>query len=112
MAERAIAEGQSAAADAAAKVAAAKERVERIKRGENVEGGLGKPMTWEDCERIFHEAGMTTRDMEHCVRVNEVSDALGFETMCKAIDEARERAERKTVRRLHRRTVDPGRRRA
>jgi hypothetical protein len=39
LAERKIANGQSAAVDASAKAAVAKERVERIRRGENVEGG-------------------------------------------------------------------------
>ena len=55
--------------------------IERLKRGENVEGGLGKPLvvlnpnasataftcmawrmsaaSWEDCERIMREAGLT-----------------------------------------------------
>jgi hypothetical protein len=42
-AERKIADGQSATANAAANAAIAKERIERLKRGENVEGGLGKP---------------------------------------------------------------------
>jgi hypothetical protein len=41
-AERKIADGQSATANAAANAAIAKERIERLKRGENVEGGLGK----------------------------------------------------------------------
>jgi len=55
-AERKIADGQSATANAAANVDIAKERIERLKRGENVEGGLGNPLSWEDCERIMREA--------------------------------------------------------
>ena len=55
-AERKIADGQSATANAAANAAIAKERIERLKRGENVEGGLGNPLSWEDCERIMREA--------------------------------------------------------
>jgi hypothetical protein len=106
-AERAVANGQFNMANAAANAAVAKDRVELIKRGENVEGGLGKPMTREDYERILREAGMTTSDIEHCVQVNRVSDAFGFEAMCKALHEARERAERKVVRRLHRRIEPP-----
>jgi hypothetical protein len=109
LAERKIADGQSAAADAAAEAAVAKERVERIKRGENVEGGLGKPLTLEDYERILHEAGMTTSDIEHCVQVSQVCDAFGFETMIKAMLEATERARRNVVRRLHRRIDESAR---
>jgi hypothetical protein len=101
--ERVIAEGQSAAADAENKAAIARERLERIRRGEEVEGGLRKPLTWEDCERICREAGLTTSDIRHCVQVSRVSDAFGVETMMKALHEARERAERNTVRRLYRR---------
>ena len=102
---RFFANGQSAAADAEGKASVARERVERIKRGENVEGGLGKPLTWEDCERIFRECGLTKSDMEHCRQVGQVSDVFGFETMLKAIHEARERAERNTVRKLQSRPL-------
>jgi hypothetical protein len=35
----------------------------RIERGENVEGGLGKPMTPEDWVRILRAAGMTASDI-------------------------------------------------
>jgi hypothetical protein len=50
-AESGIAENQSAADDAAAKAAEAKERVERLKRGEDVPGGLGKPVDVEQLPR-------------------------------------------------------------
>ena len=102
-AERKIADGQSATANAAANAAIAKERIERLKRGENVEGGLGKPLSWEDCERIMREAGLTAADMRYAMQVNAVSDAFGFETMLEAILDAKQRAERSVVHRLHRR---------
>jgi hypothetical protein len=102
-AERKIADGQSATANAAANAAIAKERIERLKRGENVEGGLGKPLSWEDCERIMREAGLTAADTRHAMQVNAVADAFGFKTTLEAILDAKERAERSVVRRLHRR---------
>jgi hypothetical protein len=104
-AERAITNGRANVEKAAANAAVAKERIERIKRGENVEGGLGKPLSLEECHHIMREAGLTAGDIKHCVRVHRVSHAFGFEEMCKAIHEARDRAERNIVRKLHRRIV-------
>jgi hypothetical protein len=101
-AERAIAGGQSAAADAAGKAAIAKERVERIKKGENVEGGP-KPFTSEDYERILRDAGWTKRDIEDSIQVAQVSNVFGFEAMMEETHKARERSERNVVRKLYRR---------
>ena len=47
-AEQTAAQQAAAATDAAAKVAAARDRKERLQRGEDVPGGLGKPVTRED----------------------------------------------------------------
>ena len=74
-----------------------------FKRGENVEGGLGKPLSWEDWERIMREAGLTAADMRYAMQVNAVSDAFGFETVLETILDAKQRAERSVVHRLHRR---------
>ena len=38
---------------------AAKERIERIERGETVKGGLGKSLTRKEAEAIMMQAGMT-----------------------------------------------------
>jgi hypothetical protein len=46
---------------------------------------------------------MSKDHIEHCLRMNRVSDAFGFETVSKAIHEGVERARRIVVRRLHRR---------
>jgi hypothetical protein len=111
LAECKITDGQSAASDAAAKAAIAKERIERIKRGENVEGGLGKPLSLEECHRIMREAGLTTGDIRHCEQMSTVCDVFGDESIFKAIWErvrrASERAERSVVRNLHRRIEPP-----
>ena len=96
--ERKVAEGEAEMAKAASHRDAAKERRERLQRGEDVPGGLGKPLTREDAERIMREAGMTTSDIQHCVQVHDVSEAIGFETLMKAIHDATHRAERNIVR--------------
>lgn len=106
-AERKIAEGQAEAVKAASHRDAAKERRERLQRGEDVPGGLGKPLTREDAERILREAGLTASDIRDCVRTHEVSEAFGFETLMKAIHDARDRSERNVVRRLHRLIDEP-----
>jgi hypothetical protein len=70
---RVIADMQSAADDAAAKSAAAKERAERIKRGEDVQGGLGKPQTREDIEKeLIARYGWTRADFVHSAFVGSL----------------------------------------
>jgi hypothetical protein len=60
--ERAIASWEAAAATAAENAAAARDRVARIRRGEDVPGGLGKPRQLaEDMERIMRQAGWDGR---------------------------------------------------
>ena len=61
--ENAIAGGQAAAADAEAKATAARERVTRIEKGEDVVGSLGKPLTREDFEAALLASGFTKRDL-------------------------------------------------
>jgi pyruvate/2-oxoglutarate dehydrogenase complex dihydrolipoamide acyltransferase (E2) component len=78
-AERAAATAQASAADGAAKAAAARDRVERIERGEDVEGGLGKPLSYEDALRIMREAGMDNSDIRHMHRVGEIVELGGEE---------------------------------
>jgi hypothetical protein len=73
-AERTAANGQAAAEAAAANAAGAKDRVDRIKGGENVPGGLGKPMTGGDW---IKQLGLTRRDlrrMEHLMAVDKLGD--------------------------------------
>jgi hypothetical protein len=95
--ERAIASGQEGAAAAAAQLAVARERVERIKKGEDVQGGLGKPPRREDFERILREAGV---DPEHCIRVHKVCEAFGYKRVFETIMKAKDRSERKAIRDL------------
>ena len=102
VAERTAATSEVERATAAEHAARARDRIARIEHGEDVPGGLGKPLTLEDAERIMRQAGMTTSAIRHCVQVADVSEAIGFETLLKAIFDAKDRAERNVVRRLDR----------
>lgn len=61
-AERRVAAAQVEASKAAAAADAAKERVERIEKGEDVQGGLSKPL---DVDATLAKAGWTKRDLRH-----------------------------------------------
>ena len=80
---------------------AAKDRRERLERGEDVPGGFGKPFTREDAERILREAGI---DFQHCSDVAELSKLMGFAPLCDELfavgDGARARAEKAVIRAL------------
>jgi hypothetical protein len=62
-ASRKAVEAEAQAKTAAEKAGAAKDRIDRLAKGEDVKGGLGKPMTWEDCEKILKDAGQTDDDI-------------------------------------------------
>jgi hypothetical protein len=76
---------QRKAANHAAK---AKDRIERIERGENVPG-IGKRMTPKDMEKILRNAGWTTADIKHVVTVAAIG-AYG-EDAYRLFDEATKR---------------------
>jgi len=59
--EQAAIEAEARAESARAGAEAAKDRVDRLKRGEVVAGGFGRPL---DVERIFRQAGMTPADIK------------------------------------------------
>ena len=96
---------EAEAAKADANAAVAKERVERLKKGEDVPGGLGRPFTREDCERILRDAGFTTSDFRNLEIVHEVSELGGFEEMLKETHKMVERAERAASRAVLRRLL-------
>ena len=96
-------EGEAAAAAAGAKREAAGQRLAKLRAGEDVAGGLGKPVAFE---QLLLDAGVTKADIARCRQVAEVSKAFGFSAMMRAILEARDRAERRALRALHRRIAD------
>jgi hypothetical protein len=96
--QSAIADGEAAAKDAGAKAEHAKERLAKIEKGEDVQGGLGRPMTREDLRRI---SGMSDEQIQHCMDMFELR--LSDEEMERLVHEqldAGDRAGRAIVRRL------------
>jgi hypothetical protein len=84
----------------AAKVAEAKDRAERLKRGEDVASGLAKP---PNMEKMLRDSGWTTRDINHARWLSEVCDAFGNEGVFKRMFEESSTAERREERRIVRR---------
>jgi hypothetical protein len=99
-----IAANSAHMAQAAVKIAEVRERLERIRKGEDVP--VSKPLTRDDVKRILREAGLTDKDIRHVERFNRVCDAFGFEEVLKIILAKRERAERAAVRALYRQIGD------
>jgi hypothetical protein len=77
-AETKIAEHAPKAAEAEERAQAAKDRLERIRRGESVPGGLGKPF---DAERALKAAGFTERDLRR-IRLMASLTQAEFATLC------------------------------
>ncbi len=104
--ESKVTTGQAEMATAASHRDAAKERRERLQRGEDVPGGLGKPLTWEDAQRILGEAGFTASDIQHCLDLAKLSeDELRDEVIPKILA-AHRRADKAVVRAMLRRGAD------
>jgi hypothetical protein len=103
--EKVIASAQSEATKAAVNAAAAKERVERLERGEDVPGGLGKPMTGKDMERIMRAWGWTTSDLQHALHLAKLGELGMFEEYCEGSSEATEKANDRIEKRIARRML-------
>ena len=71
-AEAVIAKEAPRVAEAGEKVEAAKSRLERLKRGEDVAGGLGKPF---DVERALKAEGFTERDLRRMRLLASLTEA-------------------------------------
>jgi len=77
-AERKIATEQAAKAEAETNATIAKERRERLERGEDVAGGLRKPV---DFEKVLKAAGWTARDFREAHLINDIYTAGGEEAL-------------------------------
>jgi hypothetical protein len=96
---RLIAKAEAKIADIKAQAEGAKDRVERLKRGEDVASGLAKP----DMEKMLRDAGWTTRDINHMRDFGEVCAAFGegmFKTLVQEEVKAAEKAGQREIRRL------------
>lgn len=102
---RIAADAESRAADAAAKASVAKDRIERIAKGEDVSGGLSKPMTLEDYEKILREAGWTAADIRfskefhHSLRSDEEFEAF-VQQSCEIMHRAEKSSRWKILRQI------------
>jgi hypothetical protein len=100
--ERAAAEAKASAKNASGKEAEAKDRIERLKRGEAV-AGLGKTVNFE---RVWREAGVTAADIKRMRMTDAIVQLgeVGFETLLDEIDKRHRTAEatarRKVLRQL------------
>ena len=90
---RAVAQAQSGVEAASAKAAAAKDRVARLKRGEEVAGGVDRKLTREDAERAMREAGLSDRDIKK-IRIVARLDNAGLEEYVAEVDKLHDRARR------------------
>ena len=93
-AQRAVADGEAAANEAAAKAAAAKDRAERIKRGEDVPGGISKPLTRETFDRILHEAGWNAADIKRAELLATLTELEFRDDLMPALRNATDRVEK------------------
>jgi hypothetical protein len=102
-----ITEMEVNATQSAANVDVAKERLAKIDRGEEVSGGLGKPMTREQFTAIMNEAGFTNADLRHCETVAELGEFDGaleeFKASQSVSSPANERRRQATARAILRR---------
>jgi hypothetical protein len=78
-----------------------RDRGARLRKGEEVPGGLAKPLTLED----FFKAGFTKEQLRDCEQMHTVSEVLGFDAVMKLLHAQRERDERRALRALYRRVV-------
>jgi hypothetical protein len=67
-----IASTTSKMTNAAEHAAAAKERLERIRTGETLSGGLSEPKTYDDLVQWLRDAGFTKKDIKHIERIGEL----------------------------------------
>jgi hypothetical protein len=110
LAENTIASGRAAMARAAEARDAAKAKRERLDRGEDVSGGLGRVITREDWEAELKRAGSTDADLRGVELTGEIADLGGFDELKAEMHKRREAsylaAKRAVLRRLRRRSAE------
>jgi hypothetical protein len=99
VAERTVANSENAKAASAEHVAQAKDRIARIERGENVEGGLIRSEV--NIEDILIEAGWTKEDLRRARQLGELKP-VAFEEAKAEVMRRKDRAENAAIRAVHR----------
>jgi hypothetical protein len=103
---RIAADAEARAAEAAAKAAKAKERLDRLAKGEGISGGLGKPMTREQTNKILKDAGWTADDICFSIELAHASFSEDeFEAYVQEGCEANQRAEKRNRRKRLRKVL-------
>jgi hypothetical protein len=97
LASRNAAEAEAGAADAGKKAAIAKERRERIAKGDPVPGGLGKPV---DFRKMLLDAGYTKEDLRRWKLMADVGELITVEEFSRRVMEARDRDEVSIARKI------------
>jgi hypothetical protein len=108
-AEKRIAEQAPKAAEAGERAQAAKDRLERIRRGESVPGGLGKPF---DVRAALEAAGFTERDLRRMRLLASLTEAemkQASAKTCAEVVDAADRAAEREARRIIRARRDAAR---
>ncbi len=98
-AARLATDAEAGATYAAAKAAVAKDQIERLAKGEDVKGGLGKPMT---LKALLKAAGIAENQARHAERAHSLGDGL-FEKFVQAGIEGMHRGEKSAERKFLRR---------
>jgi hypothetical protein len=88
-----IAEGRTAMTDAATRADAAQDRVERLRRGENLSGGLGEPL---DVVALLKQEGFTTADLRHAEQLHALGGGDLFQDYLTEFLKRRAASERRT----------------
>jgi hypothetical protein len=101
-AEAAIAQNRAAAENAEKNATEAKDRIERLKRGDDVPGGLSPP---PDFEQILRDAGFTGRDIAH-MRLMAALPEEAITAISKAAVKAMDREGRAAARRYSRTLIE------
>jgi hypothetical protein len=99
--ERKIADVKPQITNADVKAATARDRMARIKNGETVSGGLGKPQSRED---IIASLGLTKKDLRRFSAVHELCETESdFQKMMEELHRAHKRSENAAISRMLRR---------
>ena len=96
-AEKKTAEAQAAVADADAKIASLAQRLDRLRRGEDVPGGLNAPATLKELLRAI---GWKPSDRRRALLLSAIERAGAHDMMMAEIMKSHTRAENAAVRRI------------
>lgn len=94
-AQKAIAEGEAAMTQSAQKTEAAKERIAKLRRGEDVPGGLGRPMTQK---QWLAAIGWTDKDLRNSRVLQDLYKIGAWDEAIRAARDSHKKSERAAFR--------------